>query len=115
MSGKAKAKPAKAEPVAGQDHGTAYAVPTRVVVFMDDGSQEDKSLTFRLSKGTGNHVFGANCRIKKTEIDKGFMLSVSVTKVESGDPVKLAQAKAERAEKAKAKADADLKAAQAAK
>lgn len=110
MSGKAKT-----EPVAGSAHGVAYAVPTRIVVFMDDGSQEDKPLSFRTSKSTGNHVYGANCRVKKTETDKGFMLSVSVTKVESGDPVKLAQAKAERADKAKAKADADLKAAQAAK
>ena len=61
-------------------------------------------LNWKLAQKTANHTFQAQGRILKTDTSKGFMVSISVTKVESGDPVKILAAKAERSE-AKAAAD----------
>jgi len=81
----------------GQSHGNAYPVPTKVVVFFDDGSQEEATLKPRLSKNQ-SHVYGFTGRMKRA-VAKGFQVGLTLTKVGSGDLLALAEAREERARK----------------
>jgi hypothetical protein len=75
-------------------NGQEYPIPDRIVVFVPGGdpSEAECPLTFRVND-KGTHVYRYNGRILGKS---GFQVSITVSKVKSGDPVKLREAQKAR-------------------